>query len=117
MNTKTMKILTFLVTILLVIAMGASIVYGLSPSEITAQDMNNTNDITSIGKRILGAINVIGIVLSVVIVAVLGIKYMIGSAEEKADYKKSMMPYLIGAGCLFLAPTIANGIYNLLTTK
>ena len=116
MNTKTMKILTLLLTILLVIAMGSSIVYGLTPGDIKGQDIGTTNDITTIGKRIVGAINVVGIVLSVVIVAVLGIKYMVGSAEEKADYKKSMMPYLIGAACLFLAPTIANGIYNLLTT-
>ena len=27
---------------------------------------------------------------------ILGIKYMIGSVEEKAEYKKSMIPYIIG---------------------
>ena len=37
---------------------------------------------------------------------------MIGSAEEKADYKKTMMPYIIGAVLRFGATTIANAVYN-----
>jgi len=43
---------------------------------------------------------------------VLGIKYMMGSAEEKAEYKKTMIPYIIGAILLFAATTIANAIYT-----
>ncbi|MEI3401230.1 MAG: hypothetical protein V8R51_02250 [Clostridia bacterium] len=43
----------------------------------------------------------VGIVLSVVILIILGIKYMMGSAEEKAEYKKTMIPYLIGAVSVF----------------
>ncbi len=37
---------------------------------------------------ILGTITVIGIVISAITLTVLGIKYMIGSVEEKAEYKK-----------------------------
>ena len=35
-----------------------------------------------------------------------------GSAEEKAEYKKVMIPYLIGAVLIFAAPYIADAIYN-----
>lgn len=48
------------------------------------------------GGIILDFITTIGIVLAVIVLIILGIKYMIGSVEEKAEYKKSMIPYLIG---------------------
>ena len=38
---------------------------------------------------------------------------MMGSAEEKAEYKKSLMPYVIGAGLVFSASAIAQIIYDL----
>ena len=37
---------------------------------------------------------------------------MMGSAEEKADYKKSMMPYVVGAGIIFAASAFAQVIYQ-----
>ena len=37
---------------------------------------------------------------------------MMGSAEEKAEYKKVMIPYLIGAVLIFAAPYIAGAIYT-----
>lgn len=46
-------------------------------------------------------IRVIGIIVMVVTLLVLGIKYMTGSITEKAEYKKSMIPYLIGAFIFF----------------
>lgn len=41
---------------------------------------------------------------------------MMGSAEEKAEYKKTMMPYLVGALLIFAAVTIANMVYNFTST-
>lgn len=32
---------------------------------------------------------------------IIGIKYMTGSLEEKANYKKTMVPYLVGCVILF----------------
>ena len=43
---------------------------------------------------------------------VIGIKYMMGSAEEKAEYKKTLMPYIIGAALVFAASAIAGIIYG-----
>lgn len=71
------------------------------------------SQLKSIGEIILSVITSVGIVLSVVILAVIGFKYMIGSVEEKAEYKKSMMPYLIGCVLVFSASTIANVVYKL----
>lgn len=67
-------------------------------------------------ENLLGYINVIGIVISVIVLIVIGIKYMLGSVEEKAEYKKTMMGYLIGALLLFASTTIANILYNIGTS-
>ena len=52
-------------------------------------------------------------VLSVIVLIVLGIKYMLGSVEEKAEYKKTLLPYVIGATLTFGASSIASVIYNI----
>ena len=52
-------------------------------------------------------------VLSVVTLVIIGIKYMMGSAEERATYKKSLMPYFIGGILVFGASSIASIVYNI----
>ena len=37
---------------------------------------------------------------------------MMGSAEEKAEYKKTLLPYIIGAALVFAASTVASVIFN-----
>ena len=113
MSKKTMKILTTVATILLIMSMGASVVYGLTPKDMQANtSATGTNEVQSLGQNVMGVIQVAGVVIAVIILMVLGIKYMMGSAEEKAEYKKTMMPYIIGAVLIFGATTIANAIYN-----
>lgn len=113
MNTKTLKILTTIATILLVVMMGFTTVYGaFTPNDITAVDGDSQNALKTIGGKILGVLQAVGVILAVIILTVIGIKYMMGSAEEKAEYKKTMMPYIIGAIIVFAAPTIANLIYK-----
>ena len=120
MNKKTMKILAFVVTLFMVIAMMSSVVnaasgVNLTPNQITANiDSNSQTQITSVGGKIVGIIQVIGIVIAVVIMVV-GIKYMMGSVEEKAEYKKTMMPYIIGAVLIFAGSTLANVVYQFAT--
>lgn len=64
----------------------------------------NSEDADKVEKaagKIVAVITNIGIVLSILIPSILGIKYMVGSADEKAEYKKGMVPYLVGATLLF----------------
>lgn len=56
----------------------------------------------------------IGVVLAVIIGGVLGIKFMIASAEEKADIKNAMIPYIIGCIVIFGAFAIWKIAVNLL---
>ncbi len=57
--------------------------------------------LADMGNTIIGFLQIVGSIVSVVILGVIGIKYMVGSAEERADYKKAMMPYIIGAVMVF----------------
>ena len=114
MSKKTMKILTTIATILLIVSMGASIVCAATDIGGVSIDpkTENTGDITKVGNKIMGILQVVGVLIAVIILMVLGIKYMMGSAEEKAEYKKTMIPYIVGAILIFAAATIANEIYN-----
>lgn len=70
------------------------------------------SEFDGVGRVILGAIQGIGIGISVVVLVVIGIKFMLGSAEERAEYKSSMVPYLIGVAFLAGATSIPSMIYN-----
>ena len=115
MKVKTQKILVAIATILLVLTMLTGVVKAaaISPNSIHP-DVNNvdSNSVTNMAGRVLGALQIIGVALAVIILAILGIKYMLGSAEEKAEYKKAFVPYLIGAALVFMAPTLANIVYS-----
>ena len=62
---------------------------------------------------VFSVVNAIGVILSVIILIILGIKYMLGSVEEKADYKKSMIPYIVGAAILFTGSFLPQLIYDI----
>lgn len=76
----------------------------------------NDSDITPITdkvKPVINAISISGVIISVITLTILGIKYMVGSVEERAEYKTSMMPYLIGCILLFSGSAIIGIIYNI----
>ena len=81
------------------------------PGKLTASDYSKPFEIAG---TILNTIWVVGVVISVVTVMVLGFKYMIGSVEDRAEYKKTMMPVIIGIVVLFTSTTIVSMIYNLM---
>ena len=65
--------------------------------------------------RIAGALTVIGIFAAAIIGIVLGIKYMLSSGvEQKADVKKTMMPWIIGTGIVLGALSIWRLLLKLL---
>ncbi|MCI8353127.1 MAG: hypothetical protein HFJ58_06070 [Clostridia bacterium] len=72
-----------------------------------------TGKIINIGNSIIAVVRIVGVVVAVVILLILGIKYMMGSAEEKADYKKSMIPYIVGAVLIFASTAIVGVVYDM----
>ena len=69
-----------------------------------------TGGITNVGANLVSIITTIGIIVAVIVLLIIGIKYMMGSASEKAEYKKTMIPYLVGALIIFGASAIAKAV-------
>ena len=114
---KQVKIISVLLIALMAFAMVSNTVLATDMSA-TIKDMANGSgkqptEVVNLGKTIVTIMQTVGIVVAVVVLLVIGIKYMIGSAEEKAEYKKTMIPYIIGAILLFASTTIVNVVYNL----
>lgn len=70
----------------------------------------------NMGNVIIGVVQTIGSIVSVAVLAVIGIKYMMGSVEERAEYKKTMMPYIIGAILVFGITNLLGIVVNLATS-
>ncbi len=90
----------------------------LNPDYYKPNSQTNAADadkIKNIGNVFVEIIQIVGSILSVIILVIIGIKYMTGSVEEKAEYKQSLMPYLIGAFILFGISNILSIIVNMVS--
>ena len=117
------KSITVISTLLLTIMLVASIagtVLAVDPNTVLNGLNGNgnvqTNDLTKVGNNIVTIIQVVGIVIAVIVLLVIGIKYMMGSASEKAEYKKTMIPYIVGAVLIFAGTSLVRVIYSLSTS-
>ena len=103
---KVQKVISILMLAMMIVTLGTNIalatVTGMpNPSEASVSGIQN------IGNQIITIVSTVGSIASVIVLVILGIKYMMGSAEEKAEYKKTLLPYIIGAGLVFAASAIA----------
>ena len=71
----------------------------------------NTSTVNMMNK-IIGAFQAIGSIVSVLALILIGIKYMMGSVEEKAEYKQTMIAYIIGAILVFGISNISAILYD-----
>jgi len=113
---KEKRILKIIVSIILLsmvifICLPQNMSTALTIGDLTG-NTTGTLTVQTAGNKIVQIVSTVGSILSVIVIIVLGIKYMMGSVEERADYKKTMLPYLIGAAFIFAASNIANIIYQ-----
>lgn len=66
----------------------------------SGNEINNTN-FNSLMSQMYNALLTLGIVLSVLIGAILGIKFMVGSIEQQAKIKEMLLPYVSGCVVIF----------------
>ena len=116
MNTKKIKkVLSICMIVIMLVLTVSTFVSAVTPNDIQADTNVGSKTIETAGKRIVAILQTVGVVLSVIILIVIGIKYMMGSAEEKAEYKKTFMPYIIGAALIFAASLFAQVAYDFFT--
>lgn len=83
----------------------------------SVNEKSNNTKLIEIVNSIIGAVRVLGSAVAVITLMVLGIKYMMASAGEKATYKETMGPYLIGAIMVFTIPNLLGILYDLIVNN
>lgn len=118
---KTIKIFSIIIIVLSILCtITTTFVYAQDllpdPGKYAPPDESAPQNVTNMIGTIATIIQAIGVVLSVIVIVLLGIKYMLGSVEERADYKKAMLPFLVGAVLITATSTIVK-IINDLTSQ
>ena len=109
--------------IVLILVFILSIIFPLTINateyQINAEDFHSegpeTDDVKEMykfGGSVAAVIQIVGTMVSVGGIIIIGIKYVLASAEEKAEYKEKMLPFVIGCVLLFGSSTIVNILYK-----
>ena len=122
MKNKIFNIITIiLLTMFIVGTVGVTVsnVYAadgsiIKPGEINAiyGESAANKDALDIAGRVMGLIRNIAVIGGVLLLMILGIKYMMGSVEEKADYKKSLVPLVVGIIVVMASTQIMTMIFG-----
>ena len=108
MKRKCVKIFFALISILLILFATQVEATGMIDAIQSNIDMNTSaaNTTRNFGRTIIGAIQVAGVGIAVIMLLYIAIKYMIAAPSEKAEFKKTAINYTIGAVILFSAMAI-----------
>ena len=112
---KSIKILSvLLIAVMLLSAASAVFASGLKPGDVQpVYDGQSTSELEGKAEKVLGWIRNIAAIISVIILAILGVKFMIGSTEERAEYKKSFIPLIVGIVVVVAASSIATMLFSI----
>lgn len=92
---------------------------GTSSAATTIDNLENkkggniAQEVTDVGGTIINWIWGISIVVAVIVLMIIGLKFIIGSTEEKAKYKESLIPLVVGILILVFATTIIKILYSI----
>ena len=106
---KTVKIITVVLLAIILISVTSNVFAGdaIKPGDLSGKvSYGDSIALQTKAGKIMGMIRNVAIVASVIVIMVLGVKYMLGSVEEKAEYKKTIIPYIIGIALLLSSSTI-----------
>ena len=116
----TIKIIAMLLVVLTV-AMISAPVFAFNPGtflntvEGQAQTAGDNTKVAEIAGKVIALIRNLAIVIGIVMLSIIGIKYMIGSAEEKASYKKTLIPLVVGIILVVAATSIISMVFSFAT--
>lgn len=79
-----------------------------------AENKIKTENLKNMSDTLYNILLVVGIIAAIIVGLILGIKFILGSIEEKAEIKAMLIPYIIGCVVVFGAFTIWQIVVNLL---
>lgn len=113
---KLTKILSIVMIVMMMLSTFSTVfaAIGYDPDSWTGQsDTIDSTQVNGFMNSVINIVSMVGSGVAIIAIIVLGIKYMMGSAEEKAEYKKTLLPYVFGAVMVFGASLLTKFIYGL----
>lgn len=96
------KFISLLMTVVMVLGV-CTVAFAAPTVSITAP---GTQKLQNAGNKVLGYVQWFGYAIAVGMLLYIGIKYMMASANEKADLKKGSISYVIGAVVVVAATSL-----------
>lgn len=84
--------------------------YAIDPMTYAPNGNVDKTFVIDFGSKLSQVLTALGVIIAVIALMIIGLKFILGSVTEKAEYKKSLMPVVIG---IFIIATIT-GIVTLL---
>ena len=112
MKKSTYKKILFVIILIVLMFMISTQTFASIVNMDPNTSFSGANQIKNVSEIFLGIIQVVAVAVAVIMLVVLAIKYMTAAPGEKADVKKSLVVYVIGALVLFAGA----GILNLIQT-
>ena len=107
------KFISILLTVALMFSMTATVFASGDKGGVNVPNIGNPDipeKATDLVERVLGGIQWAGYAIAVGMLLYIGIKYVMSAANEKADLKKGLINYVIGAALLFGTSAILTAI-------
>lgn len=118
MKIKAQKIIIFLIMFIFVLIFFGTISFAgetLNPNDYqTTLQYGDASEIFDKGAVVLKLLRNIAAIVSVVTLTIIGVRYMVGSVEQKAEYKQTMFPVAVGCilvGSLSAILTVIQSIF------
>lgn len=109
---KLNKIFLILIIIFLLVSVFSEVLADIEPDSFKPAELSESGTTITKFNQVIGAFQAIGSIASVVAIVVTGIRYMVASVEEKAEYKNTFIYYIVGAFLVFAISNVSALIYN-----
>lgn len=112
MRNKVLVKIALTILVLIVVIANISTCFATTPANFDfggfnkTADSSLTNPVRDAAGAILSVVRIVGTGVAIIILAVVGMKYMIASPGDRADFKKAAIQYVIGAVIVFGASNI-----------
>ena len=124
MKKTTMNKFIKIITALFIIAMLSTMVVSVfaTPTDVLDKVQGDTTQAMSVGglsstiKNVIGVVQVICYSAAVIMLILIGVKFITASPEGKAEIQKAAIQYVIGAIIVFAAGTLLGIIANMSTS-
>ena len=116
MKNKTLKIMAIVIlTIISTLLITSNVLANGLDTEITPQASDAAANVQNIAGKVLNIVQIVGVTVATIMLTILGIRYVSLSPNEKAEYKKGLAIYVIGAVLLFGASMLIGVIRNFIS--